>query len=100
MKYIMMPMVKWKRNMPSSNETLKDRLARYRQIKISVTVRKSGADNLDTGLVRIRRRQAATFCPCMERIEERFRKVFKREMTREERYAFFLPEDDWTKSQG
>lgn len=29
-------------NMPSSKETLKDRLARYRQIKISVIGRKSG----------------------------------------------------------
>jgi PleD family two-component response regulator len=35
-----------------------------------------------------------------EQIEERFRRVFKREMTREERYAFFMPDDDWTKSQG
>ena len=26
-------------------------------------------------------------------IGERFRKVFKREMTREERYAFFIPEE-------
>jgi hypothetical protein len=31
-------------------------------------------------------------------IEERFRKVFKREMTHEERRAFFIPDDEPTKS--
>ena len=31
-------------------------------------------------------------------IEERFRKVFKREMTREERRAFFIPDDEPTNS--
>src|SRR5260370_8039950 len=32
----------WETQVPSSKETLKDRLARYRQIKISVIGRKSG----------------------------------------------------------
>jgi hypothetical protein len=31
-------------------------------------------------------------------IEERFRKVFKREMTPEERHAFFIPDAESTKS--
>jgi hypothetical protein len=31
--------------MPAPKDTLKDRLARYRQIKISVIGRRSGADN-------------------------------------------------------
>ena len=43
--------------MPNPKDTLKDRLARYRQIKISVIGRKLRAHNLDSGLVRVRRKQ-------------------------------------------
>jgi Trp operon repressor len=31
-------------------------------------------------------------------IEERFQKVFKREMTPEERHCFFMPNDEYKKS--
>ena len=33
-----------------------------------------------------------------EQLEERFREIFKREMTRDERYVFFMPDEEATKS--
>ena len=33
-------------------------------------------------------------------IEERFRNIFKREMTLEERRSFFMPDEEWEKSSG
>jgi hypothetical protein len=35
-----------------------------------------------------------------EQIEERFRRIFKRDMTPEERYSFFMPEEELKKSSG
>jgi hypothetical protein len=52
--------------MPTAKDDLKDRLARYRQIKISVIGEEVRADNLDSRLVRVGRPEALP--PARERL--------------------------------